>query len=90
MSTNGKSAYGGIGKAVQEEMPLAHEKEDLDILEIMRRHTNRSTGKSTGPVLRSLNPKNGQIVETFPNQISWEQVREKVTYMDVVEETMSP
>ena len=37
---------------VSEDMPVSHEKENLTVLEIMRRHTNRSTGQSSGASLR--------------------------------------
>ena len=57
---------------LQEEMPADYERENLDIIEILRRHNNRSTGQSSGPCLRSLQLSNGEIAETFPLEKSVE------------------
>ena len=69
-------------------MPVSHEKENLDILEILRRHTNRSTGQSSGASLRKLKTSNGDMMETFPVQKSWDYIREKVELVEVVEASL--
>ena len=71
-------------------MPVSHEKENLAILEILRRHTNRSTVQSSGCSLRQLKNGNGEITETFPVQKSWDHIREKVELIEVVEASLQP
>ena len=84
--TSGKDAQ----SLVSEDMPVSHEKENLAVLEIMRRHTNRSTGQSSGASLRQLKNGNGEITETFPTQKSWDHIREKVELIEVVEASLQP
>ena len=67
---------------------MSHEKENLDILEILRRHSNRSTGQTSGANLRKLKTSNGEIIETFPTQKSWDHIREKVELIEVVEASL--
>ena len=69
-------------------MPTGYEEEDLDLLEVLRKHSNRPKVQSSGPCLRSIKAINGEIVETFPVQKSWDQIREKVEIIEVVEASL--
>ena len=51
----------------------------------MKRHTNRSTGQSSGHCLRTINRRNGETAEKFPYLKSSEHLREKIEFMDVYE-----
>jgi DNA-directed RNA polymerase subunit H (RpoH/RPB5) len=60
---------------IEEEMPTAYEKEDPELLELLRKHSNRPKGQTSGPCLRSVKAVNGEVVEVFPVQKSWDQIR---------------
>ena len=53
-----------------EEMPVAHERENPDIIELLRKFTNRPTAESSGPSLRFMRRSTNEVVETFPKQYS--------------------
>ena len=53
-----------------EEMPVAHERENPDIIELLRKFTNRPTAESSGPSLRFMKRSTNEVVETFPKQYS--------------------
>ena len=71
-------------------MPAAFEKEDLELLKLLRKHSNRPKGQTSGPCLRSVKAVSGEVVEVFPAQKSWDQIREKIELIEVVEANLHP
>ena len=57
-------------KTVDLELPVGHESENLEVLAILKSHSNRATAESSGPTLRSLNAETGEVVENFPIKVS--------------------
>ena len=57
---------------IEEAMPTAFEKEDLELLKLLRKHSNRPKGQTSGPCLRSVKAVSGEVVEVFPAQKSWD------------------
>ena len=73
-----------------EDLPVGYERENSDILELLRKFSNRATAESSGPTLRQLKRAEGEVIERFPKQYSLEQLRGNVELVDVVEATLTP
>ena len=57
----------------------------MDILALFRDHVNAVDTKSSGPVLRQLQPITGEVTETFNMQKSWETIRDKMEMIEMIE-----
>mmetsp|Transcript_17951 Transcript_17951/g.24104 ORF Transcript_17951/g.24104 Transcript_17951/m.24104 type:complete len:175 (-) Transcript_17951:555-1079(-) len=71
-------------------MPVAHERESPNVLELLRKFTNKASTESSGPSLRQMKRTTGEVIEAFPKQLSMDNLRGKTELVDVVEATLSP
>ena len=55
------------GPLEEEEKAMRYEFENMKLLQILRRHTNRSKAESSGPTLRHAKSVTGEVAETYPN-----------------------
>ena len=66
-------------------MPVQYERENLELLELLKDHSNNGVNESSGPIMRRFKTPNGEVIEAFPHDKSKEMLGEKIEIVEVVE-----